>query len=340
MRITVPAALLIIIGIFSSAAVPGERSAESILLTLPQLKWVLMMGAPGFAVSEKEMTDVHTSARFFADNGATGMVLSGFLEKAEETGDAKACRAYYWEKGKKSPWKKDEVTMRESGEMAILEYMVKSVEGVELNQKNLNAFLCKDGYWIDIHLSKTPFEPEDESLFKEILDQVRIVEKSSLTGEKTIRRYSIPNHGILVVPVPESWNDIVDQAAPESPPTLHFTGGAEKDFLVLVTPLWSPGKNPEFNSEPSIKKIVQRSGEASLAQAEEKKLTLQPLGKKGYYFSLTDKKPKPGEWKYLNQGSIGVGDLLIAFTILTHSPDSNVIREALDMLTGAKLAAE
>lgn len=56
----------------------------------------------------------------------------------------------------------------------------------------------------------------------------------------------------------------------------------------------------------------------------------------GYYYTLTDKNPKPNEWRYLTQGFLRAGDLILEFTILVDdefSPDQN---EALTMLGYAK----
>jgi hypothetical protein len=38
----------------------------------------------------------------------------------------------------------------------------------------------------------------------------------------------------------------------------------------------------------------------------------------GYYFSATDRAPKPGEFKYLTQGILHIGELVASFTILSN----------------------
>jgi len=54
-----------------------------------------------------------------------------------------------------------------------------------------------------------------------------------------------------------------------------------------------------------------------------------------FCFPLTDKAPRPGEWKYMTQGGVGVADLLLMFTIFTNVRDSNVIQSALEMIANA-----
>jgi hypothetical protein len=55
----------------------------------------------------------------------------------------------------------------------------------------------------------------------------------------------------------------------------------------------------------------------------------------GYYFSATDREPKPGEFKYLTQGMLLVGDVIVAFSILTNDAQEKVRDQALAMLKSA-----
>jgi len=152
----------------------AENSSPPIVLSLPDLNWALEIKAPGFSMEDFEIASDGAAARFQAANKNTGVIMSGFLAKAPNKGDAKDCRSYYWSKAQKSPFPKTDIKMSESGEMAIVEYLVKEYMGRELNQKNLNAYMAYSDYWIDIHLSKTSFKPDDQQLFKDVLSGVRI----------------------------------------------------------------------------------------------------------------------------------------------------------------------
>jgi hypothetical protein len=56
---------------------------------------------------------------------------------------------------------------------------------------------------------------------------------------------------------------------------------------------------------------------------------------RGFYFTATDRAPKPGEAKYLTQGIIRVGEISLAFTVLTNDGQEAVVRAALEMLRTA-----
>ncbi len=55
----------------------------------------------------------------------------------------------------------------------------------------------------------------------------------------------------------------------------------------------------------------------------------------GYYFSVSDPMPKPGEYKHLTQGIIPVGILMVPFSIFTNDGQQGIVTEALTVLKSA-----
>jgi hypothetical protein len=77
-----------------------------------------------------------------------------------------------------------------------------------------------------------------------------------------------------------------------------------------------------------------------LPEAEEKELRFREIKGKtglGYHFSVTDKAPsiKPGEFKYMTQGGIPVGNLLVMFTIFSNEKDSVDVPIAREIIANA-----
>lgn len=156
---------------------------------------------------------------------------------------------------------------------------------------------------------------------------------------RTEREYPIPGHGLFKLNVPSSWLDNLHQPPNDLPPTITFTPSSGTSFKILITVLWSPLDKADYNNMQNIKVLMQQRGEELLSTAVESELTLQEMHGKhvaGYFFSLTDKAPKAGEYKYVTQGALGLGKLLLSFTILTNKKDSEVVNEALAMLHNAK----
>ena len=81
-------------------------------------------------------------------------------------------------------------------------------------------------------------------------------------------------------------------------------------------------------SEASMLKpmLIERGGELAVNESEEGKLELLELKRGdrvvGNYYSLTDKQPKEGEFKYMSQGAVDFNFVLVMFTYLTNNKDT------------------
>jgi hypothetical protein len=153
-----------------------------------------------------------------------------------------------------------------------------------------------------------------------------------------VREYPVPNHGTLRLSMPEAWN--VEPSAMADPATLflHISPSKGKAFDLQITIVWLNSANLAKTTPESIKANTERTGNGVLLQAVEKTLTLQELHgtqSVGTYYSLTPRKPGPGEFKYLTQGSFLTGELLSAFTLLSDSANSSEVRQLLKMMSDA-----
>jgi hypothetical protein len=149
------------------------------------------------------------------------------------------------------------------------------------------------------------------------------------------RSYWLPGRRILALRVPQDWAESRQPLEADAPFTITFgppTGGA---FQVLVSVI------RQSDQRPDVRAIVERSGRALLASAVEDRLVLEELSGpqvSGYFFKLTDRAPKPNEYKYLIQGVMRLADLLLTFTVLSNEPDAPEANAALKMLRAARVS--
>jgi len=151
--------------------------------------------------------------------------------------------------------------------------------------------------------------------------------------------FSIPRHGSLRLAVPSGW--LSDSLPLESPAsvTIHIFPKAGNGFDVKVTSVWMDAKALAQTTAESRKRDMQRSAEEMLPHSVEKVAAPQEIKgveSVGWYYSLTDREPGEGEFKYLVQGTILTGDVLSAFTILYRTPAAAEVTQALRMLADAK----
>jgi hypothetical protein len=157
------------------------------------------------------------------------------------------------------------------------------------------------------------------------------------------RRYPLPERGYLQVQAPASWKDERRQPSEPVPPTILFGPGRGTSFAVLLTPIWRPRPDVPLPAKAELRQRVERAAESIRPQAVEKRIDVvefQGSSGPGFYFSATDKAPKPGEYKFMTQGILSVAELLVTFTILTNDGRDAIVRDALEMLKSASHASK
>jgi hypothetical protein len=167
---------------------------------------------------------------------------------------------------------------------------------------------------------------------------VLVVAAAVAQANTTARRFTLPDHGQFVIPVPADWKGQVNQPANRMPPTVTFTPASGKPFHVLMTTIWPAAKDGQPQSRDQLRATVQRGVDGAKTQAVKKELRVvefQGRTGPGFYFSATDRAPKPDEYKFLTQGVLRVGELSVTFTILTNDGQEAIVKQALDALKGA-----
>ena len=154
-----------------------------------------------------------------------------------------------------------------------------------------------------------------------------------------VRRYALASRGAIILTVPDGWRDEIRSPGPNLPPTITFFASADRGFQDLVTPIWPFKEDIPKSSPESLRESVRRAADSVKSQAVESELKIEGFkGSKTYasFFSVTDRAPKPGEYKYMTQGMMGLDDLRVTFTILTNEGRNVTVHKALDMLKGAR----
>jgi len=143
----------------------------------------------------------------------------------------------------------------------------------------------------------------------------------------------------MTLTVPDGWVDQVRQPDPRLPPTISIGPASGPPFEILVTPIWPARDDGPKPTLEAIRAAVRIAAEAAKGQAVEREIAVRDLSGPeafGAYFSVTDRAPKPGEYKYMTQGMLGLADLRVTFTVLTNDGQERVVPQALDMLKGAR----
>jgi len=150
--------------------------------------------------------------------------------------------------------------------------------------------------------------------------------------------FKLPGHGELQLRVPDSWAATVSQPSENLPPTIVLKAKSGQPFQILITPVWAMGGSLPLPGLAEVKQEVGFAANEAAPQSVEGTLPLQELSgasNHGYYFKAKDRAPKVGEFKYLTQGIVRLGEINLAFTILTNDGQDSVVKAALDAMREA-----
>jgi hypothetical protein len=163
---------------------------------------------------------------------------------------------------------------------------------------------------------------------------------ATLAGAEStaLRTFVVPEHGSLQLSAPQSWPMELRDAPNRTLPTIAFGPNDGAKYQVLITPLAPTRKGGPPLAAGDVKQMVEQAAQDAKTQSVEKTLAIKELRNGtnvGYYFSATDRAPKPDEYKNLTQGVFSLGEVLLTFTILTNDGYEDIVPAALTMVKGA-----
>lgn len=149
-------------------------NADVFAISLPHESWSVNVDLKDFKVEENKISADGLNRKVLVTNAQKAYSVSVFIEKAKKDGDAKVCRKHYWSIAKKSPLEKENVKQYEKAAVAYVEHDTKKYKGQQVDYHSVNVFQVHAGYWIDIHISKIAYTPEDKVYFDFLINSIHI----------------------------------------------------------------------------------------------------------------------------------------------------------------------
>ena len=153
------------------------------------------------------------------------------------------------------------------------------------------------------------------------------------------RSYPLPDNGTLQLTVPASWQQDIQKRPGGLPPTISFTPAGGEDFQVLITPITPPRPGMPMPELETIRADLEQSLPDVRPRAAERRIVIHSLsapGVEGYYYSVTDKAPKPGEFRLMTQVEARAAGIIVTMTVLSNDTTGRVRAQALAVLKSAQ----
>jgi len=146
--------------------------------TLAQAPWVMTLPAGRFKLAQKKLRADGKGAYYHLTDESQGLNLSMYIEPAVNCSDSRSCRDMIWKAGNPAWVNPQNVVQSEIGDVSFFEFLIPAFQGMPIQQQNMYAEFVVDGFWVDLHISKTLFKPEEHNLFEQIIESIKFEPKN------------------------------------------------------------------------------------------------------------------------------------------------------------------
>ncbi len=106
---------------------------------------------------------------FFITNDSTYLNASVWIEPVGKCKTSRECRDMVWKLGNPAWGEFQNPVLSEIGSVSYFEFYRPSVQGQPVKMLDMYAEFVKDGYWVDLHMSKVLYKKDDHSLFEDFV---------------------------------------------------------------------------------------------------------------------------------------------------------------------------
>jgi len=169
--------------LFVSVAAFGQSKQMphgKMAFTVPQAPWNFVLSADGFAVSQQKLKPDGTAGYFLMTSDKDYLTVSLWIEPAENCKTSRACRDMVYKSGNSAWGEYQDLVQSEIGDVSFFEFYRPAVQGQPVKMLDMYAEFVRDGYWIDLHISKVLYKKSDHALFEDLVKSAAFEPKAIL----------------------------------------------------------------------------------------------------------------------------------------------------------------
>ena len=171
--LTLTLATLVVAGL---AHADVRKDGKDYVLTTANCPWELRFPRGKWKVGINQVEGTQTYVLFSDDNSQ--LTASFYIEPASQCETSVDCRELFWKNPGPMVQNPAGVAQFERAGFSIVRYELAIVPGVPIRQLNYSAHHVRDGYWVDMHLSKVLMSETDEKSLEQFVDAVTIQQQS------------------------------------------------------------------------------------------------------------------------------------------------------------------
>ncbi len=172
-----PLAMLCCILFVVQSALAGSADEKRMRFTVPAAPWTMTLPAASFTVERRQQKPDGSAGYFMLADQKSYLNVSFYIEPVGDCRDSKACRDMVLKLGNPSWEDPLNFVSAQIGEISYFEFLIPSFRGQPIQQQNMYAEFVVDGYWVDLHISKVLYKPEEHKLFEDLVKSVKFEPK-------------------------------------------------------------------------------------------------------------------------------------------------------------------
>lgn len=166
-----------VIVLFSGFCYAQQSFASGVQLTTIDAPWAMRINGQELDLTGVQAKPDRRSAYFMMVSEKTKLNVSVFIEPVGKCKTNEECRDFVLESGNPKWGKIQQLEKSRQGEFSYFEFFRPEVDGQPVGVQDLYAEYVAQGYWVDLHISKVQYKPEDHKLFDDVLRSVVFLPK-------------------------------------------------------------------------------------------------------------------------------------------------------------------
>lgn len=170
-------AFCLLLTLFQLSIASRALAEERIKFTVPAAPWRLTLPKGNLVVEQQQVSPNGRQGYYSMYDEKNKMSISFFIEPVKNCKDSKACRDMVWKLGNSSWENPQQVIQSEIAGVSYFEFFMPTFQGQPVKQQNMYAEFVKDGFWVDMHISKILYRAEEHELFEQVIKSVEFEPK-------------------------------------------------------------------------------------------------------------------------------------------------------------------
>ncbi len=186
--------------VLSAISLAQPIARDSLRLTSIGAPWWLVIDAPGLEV--RSVGTKADGAYFLLYPTKDELNVSLWIEPAAKCKTNIECRDFVLSSGNPRWGAYEKLNKASFGKFDYFEFYRPTVQDMPIQMQDMYAQYVDKGYWLDVHLSKSLYKPEDKALFEDLL--------KSLKFEPKTAESAVPQDVEKIVGAGKAWLTIWD----------------------------------------------------------------------------------------------------------------------------------